>query len=229
MKRGSKSLVPLSQRTVDSALNALIFLFMGSMILGFLQTQSWIVLPGFIQRFALQILLALGLFFCFIKGWRPALSLNSRVGLYIIYALVAYFAGLKISDFIFSRYLGDAETSFQGWGAWDNLLLVALVAPLLEELFFRDVLFRSLQTRWPGFWRAASLSSIIFMLAHMSLYGGAFLLGFISTALFYWSRSLWPSVVFHSLSNLSWYFLPVLFPNLFSALFQLKLLKFFYQ
>ena len=52
-----------------------------------------------------------------------------------------------------------------------SLLLVVLVvvgAPIIEELFFRGLLLRSIQARWSD-WLALVASSILFGLAHFQL------------------------------------------------------------
>ena len=107
-------------------------------------------------------------------------------------------------------------------------VLVLFVAPILEEFFFRDLVFRALYGRLNRMRIAILLSSIFFMVAHMTLHPGAFLLGLISCWLVLGSRSILPSIVFHSISNGSWFFLPVLFPNLHKALTDLEVLKYFY-
>lgn len=50
-------------------------------------------------------------------------------------------------------------------GALLLLLVVGIIAPLAEELFFRGLLFRSLEKRWNAWW-ALGLSSAFFALTH---------------------------------------------------------------
>lgn len=50
-------------------------------------------------------------------------------------------------------------------GALLLLLVVGVVAPLAEELFFRGLLFRALEKRWAAWW-ALGLSSAFFALTH---------------------------------------------------------------
>src|SRR5205823_339778 len=104
-----------------------------------------------------------------------------------------------------------------------------VLAPILEELYFRDLFFRALWKRENSFWFAAAVSSIFFMIAHMSVYPGALLLGLISAFLLVLSGSILPSILFHSISNLSFIFIPILFPKIFEALERFHFLRYFYR
>lgn len=81
-------------------------------------------------------------------------------------------------------------------------LLVGLAIPLVEELFFRGVLFGWLRQNW-SFWPAALFSSALFALLHgePSLMAGTVVLGLLAAWGMEKSGSLWSAVVIHLLNN----------------------------
>ncbi|MEP6597351.1 MAG: CPBP family intramembrane glutamic endopeptidase [Ginsengibacter sp.] len=84
-----------------------------------------------------------------------------------------------------------------------SLLMIALLPALFEETFFRGGM-QNFLTRWfKGPWPAIILTSIIFSLIHLSYYGFIvrFILGIILGLIFYYSGSLWLSILFHFLFN----------------------------
>jgi membrane protease YdiL (CAAX protease family) len=227
VKSDSKPFILLNAKVAESSLLWVMGLFFFSLGLSFFHEG----LPSdILRRYALQAFLLIALVYVFWRlGWRPLWKIRQKVIYFSLCLLGIYGVLLGLLDFVFASQTGGAESIVRMPDRLSEILLVAICAPLLEELFFRDLLFRSLFLRWNHFWIPALLSSALFMLAHMSLYPGAFLLGVISSLLVYFSGSIWPSILFHSVSNLSWYFLPALFPNLFAGLLHFKLLRFFYQ
>ena len=84
-----------------------------------------------------------------------------------------------------------------------SLFIIALLPAIFEETFFRAGL-QNLLTRWfKGPWIAIIISSIIFSLVHISYYGFLvrFGLGMILGLVFYYSGSIWISILFHFLFN----------------------------
>ena len=84
-----------------------------------------------------------------------------------------------------------------------SLIVIGLLPGLFEEVCFRAGL-QNILTRWfKGPWLAIILTAIIFSLIHISYYGFLvrFALGIILGALFYYSGSIWLSVLFHFLYN----------------------------
>ncbi|MBI2910665.1 MAG: CPBP family intramembrane metalloprotease [Chloroflexi bacterium] len=77
-------------------------------------------------------------------------------------------------------------------------LLVSLVAPVSEEMFFRGFLFGGLASRH-GLWRAALLSSLLFALFHLDprTLLPVFLLGVLLAGLYVRTRTLWAPVFVH--------------------------------
>ncbi|MFN8458049.1 MAG: type II CAAX endopeptidase family protein [Anaerolineae bacterium] len=78
----------------------------------------------------------------------------------------------------------------------------AVVAPFVEEIFFRGFIFSGLRNRWD--WKKAALASAgLFALAHIlptSLLP-IFVLGLIFAFLYQKSGSIWPGILMHMLTN----------------------------
>jgi membrane protease YdiL (CAAX protease family) len=77
-----------------------------------------------------------------------------------------------------------------------------IVAPVVEEIFFRGFIFSGLRNRWE--WKkAAVFSAGLFALAHLlptSLLP-IFILGVIFATLYQFSGSIWPAILMHMLTN----------------------------
>ena len=83
------------------------------------------------------------------------------------------------------------------------LIVIGLLPGLFEEVCFRAGL-QNILTRWfKGPWIAIILTAIIFSVVHISYYGFLvrFALGIILGFIFYYSGSIWLSVLFHFLYN----------------------------
>ncbi len=78
----------------------------------------------------------------------------------------------------------------------------ALVAPFVEEVFFRGFVFTGLQHRW-GWKAAAVVSSGLFAMAHVvpTSIVPIFILGLIFAYLYKISGSIWPAILMHMLTN----------------------------
>ena len=87
-------------------------------------------------------------------------------------------------------------------GMFIMIILVGIVVPFAEELFFRGILYQWLRTRF-GVWVGIIVSSLIFGIFHfdIAIAGAAFILGVLLAWVFERSNSLWPSVLIHSLNN----------------------------
>ena len=84
-----------------------------------------------------------------------------------------------------------------------SLFIIALLPAIFEEAFFRGGM-QNFLTRWfKGPWAAIILTSIIFSIIHLSFYGFfvRFALGIVLGFIFYYSGSLWLSILFHFLFN----------------------------
>ncbi|KAF7962519.1 membrane-associated amino terminal protease [Cupriavidus sp. UYMU48A] len=88
------------------------------------------------------------------------------------------------------------ELSQGNLGMW---VLVCLIAPMVEEMFFRGVLLRGLLNRYARA-DATVYSAFLFGLIHLNVYQFviAFLLGLLLAALYCRTRSLWPGILLHA-------------------------------
>ncbi len=82
------------------------------------------------------------------------------------------------------------------------LLGGAIMAPLVEEIFFRGFVFAGLRGRW-GWQKAALVSAGLFALAHIipTSWAPIFILGLIFAFLYQLSGSIWPAILMHMLTN----------------------------
>lgn len=84
-----------------------------------------------------------------------------------------------------------------------NLLVIALVAGLAEELFFRGCLQQIMQKITGNRHAAVWIAAIIFSAIHFQFYGFVprVLLGALLGYLFVWSGSIWLPVIIHTIHN----------------------------
>lgn len=82
------------------------------------------------------------------------------------------------------------------------VLVSAIFAPLVEEIFFRGFLFQGFRARY-GWVSAMLLSAAIFAVAHLNLVVliPTFVLGCLLAYLYHRSNSVWPGVILHFLVN----------------------------
>lgn len=82
------------------------------------------------------------------------------------------------------------------------VLALNVIAPLVEEIFFRGFLLQSLAARLPG-WQASIIAAAIFAGIHFEfqVFGIMFVLSLIINFLFLRTRSLWPCIGFHMVNN----------------------------
>ena len=137
-------------------------------------------------------------------GLRPfgAGSLGIGCGLMIMSLLfnVAWASILAIFDL---RAQVDLVPIFAELSSpWWLLLAGIVVAPVVEELFFRGFLYAGLAQRY-SWRRAAVISSALFALIHLQPLAipPIFILGYIFAYLYRRSGSIWPAVVMHVATN----------------------------
>jgi membrane protease YdiL (CAAX protease family) len=114
-------------------------------------------------------------------------------------------------NFIFGLFLGlfglriqpDLTPIFaQLSSPWLLLIGGAIVAPIVEEIFFRGFVFAGLRPRY-GWQRAAVISSALFALIHLipTAIIPIFILGYIFAYLYQRSESIMPAILMHSATN----------------------------
>jgi membrane protease YdiL (CAAX protease family) len=129
-------------------------------------------------------------------------NLGVGCGLMIISILfnLSYSAFLAVFDL---RMQNDMVPIFAELSSpWWLLLVGIIVAPVVEEIFFRGFLYAGLAERYS--WRkAAVISSAFFAIVHLQPLAivPIFILGYIFAYLYRRSGSIWPAVVMHVSTN----------------------------
>ncbi|MDI6800003.1 MAG: type II CAAX endopeptidase family protein [Actinomycetota bacterium] len=129
--------------------------------------------------------------------WLLAIKLST--GLYVTLTENLFGLGPPQDNFeLIPKIFGDGMAGFIL-----AVLLMVIVAPVVEEIFFRGFIYPALRDKIGMVW-AATTSSFIFALFH----GDAWLivpimmLGIVLVHLFEKQESLWPSILLHSMYNL---------------------------
>ena len=86
---------------------------------------------------------------------------------------------------------------------WLLIISAVIVAPIVEEVFFRGFIFAGFRQRY-GWRKAAVISSALFALVHMQplAFVPLFILGYIFAYLYHRSNSVVPGIVMHFIVNL---------------------------
>jgi len=155
-----------------------------------------------------------------IVGWvRLKLPTNSHFFMYGIMLLILSYPLIQLSADLnkympFADFLGDESESIKGLmrqmlvmdSPVDfviNLMLMALLPAIGEELFFRAIIQNELLVFFDKKDVAIILTAIIFSAFHMQFDGflPRFFLGLILGYAYYWSGSIWVSISLHFINN----------------------------
>lgn len=100
------------------------------------------------------------------------------------------------------RYQDSAAADLPSgtWAYLARMASIVLVAPLIEELFFRGLLYQRWAHSWGRPWWALVASAVAFAVLHGHVFG-AFLFAVIATFLYLQAQSLWAPVIFHIAAN----------------------------
>lgn len=114
----------------------------------------------------------------------------------ILHNALLFFLGVNTQGETIMRMFAELDSPF-----WFFIVGV-IVAPLVEEIFFRGFLFQGFRQRY-GWVTAMLLSSVIFAVAHLDLIVliPTFLLGCLLAYVYHRSNSLWPGIILHFLVN----------------------------
>lgn len=87
-------------------------------------------------------------------------------------------------------------------GLWPSILLSVVLAPFIEELLFRGILFKALSARW-NLLLAIAVSSFIFAVIHLNppQIIGAAIIGPYLCFMYHRLGSIYPGMVLHALWN----------------------------
>jgi hypothetical protein len=118
-----------------------------------------------------------------------------------LYVILAEWVGLEETQDI-ARQIPEAFGTGTA-GFIIAFIMVVVLAPVVEELFFRGFLYQALRQRW-GANVAIIASGVLFSLAHFSLYllVPIAVIGFALAYLYERTDSLGPPIMLHALNNL---------------------------
>ncbi|MDD3777568.1 MAG: type II CAAX endopeptidase family protein [Actinomycetota bacterium] len=174
---------------------------------------------SFSVLYGIQVLLMVGLVWFFAIYWRKSTPRDLGLRYYSIFKTLWYTFLALLAIFILSfSYVYIVSSAFnieaptskieqlvRGRNISTNILLVvvAVVAPFSEEIFFRGFLYSAFKKAW-GINAGLFLSSLLFALAHMEIYSfiPIFLIGWILAYMFEKTRSLFPVIFLHAIYNL---------------------------
>ncbi|MFA5793300.1 MAG: type II CAAX endopeptidase family protein [Candidatus Gracilibacteria bacterium] len=147
---------------------------------------------------------------------------------YLFYIVVS----LIISEILLSNSLslpgyGEQESympifGYDTLGITVGMIFVVIIAPFLEELFFRGFVYRVFTKTWPV-WMASILTAFLFASIHFQFqtFLPLFFLGLLLNYVYQKTGSIWTAIAFHSFNNalafsldLYLYFHPELLQNL---------------
>jgi hypothetical protein len=97
-------------------------------------------------------------------------------------------------------YLTDEGTENPAAYNFLTVILLVIIAPVVEEVFFRMVLFQRLSIRW-GMGTGIAVSSFLFGLVHPFDWVGAFVFGVAACVLYMRTRTIIVPIAVHALNN----------------------------
>ncbi len=105
-------------------------------------------------------------------------------------------------DNMFDGSVEPQEAAFFGIPWWARILCYEIVAPISEELLFRQVIYKRLRQISP-LWVAVIISAALFGLYHGNLVQGiyAFIMGCFLALVYEWTGSFVAPVLFHMVAN----------------------------
>ena len=117
----------------------------------------------------------------------------------LLAALANYGVALLLEQTAFADSTSVAQYGVKGW--WQTLLVVVILPAVVEELFFRGVMFSALERC--GTWPALLLTSVSFAMIHGDLHNfvGPLASGLIYGYLVYVLDSVWPALFAHLVNN----------------------------
>lgn len=139
-----------------------------------------------------------------VSGGTIALMIPITIGLQVVLGIIVFATSPLLGEppSPSEQLVLDASPSLSVTETVLLFVLAALIAPVVEELFFRGLIYRYLRGRWRVL-RAVLVSSALFAAAHfiVPLIPVLFGLGVVLALITHRYRSLYPAVVVHGLNN----------------------------
>lgn len=173
----------------------------------------------FTLLYGIQVILMLGVVWFFAIFWRKASLKDLGLRYYSIFktlwytflSLLGIFAMSFLYVFVMNSFFGieapasKVEQLVRSGNISSNILLivVTIVAPFSEEIFFRGYLYSAFKKAW-GVNAGLFLSALLFALAHLEIYSfiPIFIIGWILAYIFEKTKSLFPVIFLHAVYNL---------------------------
>ncbi|GBC92713.1 hypothetical protein HRbin15_01190 [bacterium HR15] len=140
--------------------------------------------------------------------WRQIGSALMGFGIYLPIMLLSLLLTIWLAPALPSEQTSPiAETPLSEMEAWMRfwtILQVVVLAPMVEEVLFRGVLFQVLWQRTGRVWLSAFASGFLFGVIHPQFLGGILvvtILGVILAMVYAHTRSLLPCILIHMLNN----------------------------
>ncbi|MCL4377208.1 MAG: CPBP family intramembrane metalloprotease [Actinobacteria bacterium] len=174
---------------------------------------------SFLILYGIQVLLMVGVVWFFAIYWRRASFKDLGLKYYSIiktiwYSFLALLLIILINFayvFIMTRVFNIAPSASKIEELAKNknvsstmlMIVVSVVAPVCEEIFFRGFLFQGFRKKW-GTFAGILISSFLFAAAHLDLYNFLPLMaiGWILAYIFFKTKSLFPVIFLHATYNL---------------------------
>lgn len=189
----------------------------GVYIVGYLLALSLLSMTPAVQTWHTMYLNAIGMViaaiatFFTVKKQEIGIKIENKPVLQIIVVIImAYSAsalfnillGLVPWDSIFEQQVTPDEAVFYSIPLWARMLCYEVVAPVAEELLFRQVIYKRLRYISPV-WVAVVISALLFGLYHGNPVQGiyAFIMGSILALVYEWTGSFIAPVIFHMIAN----------------------------
>ncbi|CAN5445116.1 hypothetical protein BH10BAC1_BH10BAC1_07040 [soil metagenome] len=187
---------------LEQAFSVIIIFILPTLMFALFWTKTKIHYLGLTKKVSTKTIVLSALFILFaipLINWIG--SLNEQM------ALPQAFSGMEAwmqKSEVSAKNITDAYMQGTSFGVLiTNLIVVALLAALSEELFFRGMLQKVLieccKNKHVGIW----IGAILFSAFHMQFYGffPRMLMGASLGYLFLWSGSLWPGIITHFVNN----------------------------
>ncbi|MFA5855087.1 MAG: type II CAAX endopeptidase family protein [Candidatus Gracilibacteria bacterium] len=134
----------------------------------------------------------------------------------ILTSLACYLFYIVVSIIILS-ILSSFGTNLPGYGTQESyiplfgsdlsgllvgFIFVSILAPFLEEIFFRGFVYRTFAAAWPA-WLASAITAVLFAMMHFQFESiiPLIFLGLLLNYAYQKTGSIWTSMAFHSLNN----------------------------
>lgn len=140
-------------------------------------------------------------------GMKPVSArwVAASVGIFIVLRIVVTLIALLLAQIGITSMQAQAiaPAGYTLASAIATTLLAGLVIPIVEEIFFRGVVYRWLRDKW-GVAVSIVVSGLIFGIAHLepATVIPVIVMGFVLAWTYEKSNSLWPPILIHMLNNL---------------------------